>query len=115
VTYHLTRDYFAAIAANLLAGDIQARVVANAEACSVEVRLIDGSRALWSNSKGERWGYSIIPAPSALTPQGGEMIADMTDEPWDLSVDDAARMIAIFDYGSPAEFPHGQPGVSDTD
>ena len=101
--YPVSLDYYAAIAATLLAGDIQSRVVSNAEAASVEVKLIDGSRVLWSNARGGRWGYTIIPL-------GGEMTADMTDEPWDLSVDDAARMIAMFDYPAPAEFPRDTPG-----
>ena len=108
--YPLSRDYFAAIAATLLAGDIQARVVSNAEAVSIEVKLIDGSRVLWSNARGHRWGYTIIPLRSALTSRGREMTADMTDESWDLSVDEAARMIAMFDYGSPAEYPRDTPG-----
>lgn len=101
--YPLSHDFFAAVAANLLAGDIQARVVSNAEAVSIEVKLIDGSRVLWSNARGHRWGYAVIPL-------GGEMTADTTDEPWDLPVEDAARMIAMFDYGSPAEYPRDTPG-----
>lgn len=103
--YHLSRDYYQAIAATLLAGDIQARVVANAEAVSIEVKLISGSRVLWSNVRGRRWGYSVIP-------RGGDMTGDITDEPWDLPVDAAARMIATFAYDSPAEFPREHPGGS---
>lgn len=101
--YLLSYDWFAAIAANLLAGDIQARVVSNPESASIEVKLIDGSRVLWSNAKGKRWGYAII-RPHA------DMEGDITDVPWDATVDEAARMIATFDYGSPAEFPRDTPG-----
>lgn len=101
--YPLSYDYFAAIAANLLAGDIQARVVSNTEAASIEVKLIDGSRVLWSNARGQRWGYAVV-RPHA------DMEGDITEEPWDLPVEDVSRMIATFDYGSPAEFPRDTPG-----
>lgn len=100
--YHITRDYYSAIAATLLAGDIQARVVSNSATISIEVKLIDGGRVLWSNVPGYCWGYAIIPL-------NGQMRGDMTDNRWDLSVEDAARMIAMFEYGSPAEYPRDTP------
>lgn len=95
--YARTHDYFRAVAAVLLAGDIQARLVSNSEHPAVEVLLIDGSRVLWSNAR-QFWGYTII-SPN------GTGTSDIESLPWDVDVEDAAKMIAMHDYPAPAAYP----------
>lgn len=101
--YFFDYDFYAAVAASLLAGDIQARVVTNAESASIEVRLVDDSRVLWSNARGRAWSYAIIR-------EHADMVGDTTDHPWDLMPEEAARAIATFDYPAPPEFPLEHPG-----
>lgn len=101
--YFFDYDFYAAVAASLLAGDIQARVVSNAESASIEVRLVDGTRVLWSNAKGKVWGYAVIR-------ENADMEGDTTAAPWDLMPEEAARVIATFDYPAPPEYPLEHPG-----
>lgn len=102
--YARTPDFYYAVAASLLAGDVQARVVANPENYSIEVRLVDGSRVFWSNNR-DYWGFTHVEADGAAT-------GDYETLPWDCDVEDAAKMIAMHDYPSPAEWPEDHPGVS---
>lgn len=97
--YARTEDFYSAVAAVLLAGDVQARVVANAETFWIEVSLIDGSKVLWTNAR-DYWGYSLI------DPGGQMTTAEFDTLPWDVDVTDAAKMIAMHDYPVTTEFPH---------
>jgi hypothetical protein len=106
VPYFFDYDFYAAVAATLLAGDIQARVVTNPEAAAIEVQLVDGSRVLWSNARGLVWGYSIIR-------EHADMEGDTTRHPWDLEAAEAAKVIATFDYPVPVAFPAEHPGDDD--
>ena len=96
--YARSEDFYFAVAAVLLAGDVQARVVANPETFWIEVSLIDGSKVLWTNAR-EYWGYSLI------DPQGEMTVAEFETLPWDVDVVDAAKMIAMHDYPVTVEFP----------
>lgn len=101
-TYHQTYEYLAGIASILLAGDIQARVVANSTGVhSIEVRLTDDSRVLWSNSSG-KWGYSLV-RPEAMD-------TEMTDLYGEAEAEEVAKLIALTDYPAPAAYPAEHPG-----
>ena len=106
MSYHLEFDFYAAVASLLLAGDIQARVVSNAEATSIEVQMVDGTKVLWSNAKGRAWGYSIVSPTS-------DVIGDVTDVEGDSSPEVVAGMIATFDYPGPVAYPLEHPGDAD--
>ena len=102
--YQRSRDFYAAVAANLLAQDIQARVVSNAVACSIEVRLIDAVRVLWSSgAEEEHWVYTFV-RPS------GEVESGRATLKWDSSVEEVARLIADHPYVAGPEFPIEHPG-----
>lgn len=107
VPYHYTYDFFAAVAATLLAGDIQARVVDNTEVHSIEVRLVDGGRAYWSNSEGP-WVLGLLRADGSVEARPATEVLR--------EVGEVAQMIANYDYDSPAEFPRDTPrAVEDVD
>lgn len=97
ISYHFTRDYFSSVAATLLAGDIGARVVTNSASYSIRVHILDGGTVMWSNAT-EVWAWTII-HPDGTTEAGS------TESPADLDVAGVARMIALFDYSAPPEFP----------
>ena len=102
--YQRSRDFYAAVAANLLAQDIQARVVSNARACLIEVRLIDGVRVIWSSGvDGEHWAYTFV-RPEGDVEAGQEALA------WDSPVEEVARLIADYPYVAGPEFPIEHPG-----
>lgn len=100
IEYERSFDYFTAVAAVLRAGDVQARVVDNTVDYSVEVRLIDGSRYYWTNA-GPLWALSHLGTDGTLTSEPETL-------PWNIDVEDAAKMIAMHDYPAPAEFPHDE-------
>jgi hypothetical protein len=103
--YHRSPDFYRAVAAVLLAGDVQARVVSNAQGHWIEVQLIDGSRVLWSNDH-PYWGYTIVLRDTALASAiGSNIIAGRETLPCDVAVEDAAKMIAMHDYPAPAAYP----------
>lgn len=96
--YERTSDFAYAVSATLLAGDIQSRVVFSAEMPIIEVALIDGAKVFWSNFTDDYWSFSMVDARGDLT-TGSETL------PWDVSVEDAAKMIAMHDYPAPASYP----------
>lgn len=102
MNYYQTYSHQAAIASVLLAGDIQARVVANPEAVhSIEVKLTDDSRVLWNGSSG-KWGYSLI------RPDGME--TEMTTLGEDADPSEVATLIATTEYPAPISYPAEHPG-----
>lgn len=103
IAYHFTRDYFAAIVATLLAGDIGARVVMNGRIPFVEVQTIDGGSVLWTNVTGSQvWAWTFV-RPD------GSVDGKVTESPADLDVPEVAKLIALFDYVAPPTFPRWDP------
>ena len=78
-------SHYASIAAVLLAGDIQARVVSNGTTPSVVVTA-EGDRVIWGND-GEVWAFTVVTA-------SGMTIGGLTETPYDVPPEDVATMIA---------------------
>lgn len=91
--YFFDRQHYQAIAHLLVAGDIQARVVSNQAAMSVEVKLGDGQSVLWNN--GSRLGWTW----SRLDLEGELHVGPEVDLPQGASPDEVAAFIARFPYG----------------
>ena len=94
-------DHFASIAAILLAGDIQARVVQNGEFHLINVSLIDGGNILWgfdATSDIRSWVYSQVDG-------AGDLTVGMTQTPWTADAEEVAKTIATFEYEVNPEFP----------
>jgi len=90
--FFFEKAHYQAITHLLVAGDIQARVVSNDVAMSVEVKLEDGSAILWSNHDHHGWKWS------RLTPEGEVKVGDGATIAQDASPDEVATFIARFQY-----------------
>lgn len=103
--YYYQQDFFAQVAALLLAGNIQARPVHNADTYSIEVKLANGTRVYWTN-RGRSWAYTaVLPdgdTRGAIAPVGHPLM------PSSIEVEEAARYIAQFPYVERPEIPEAE-------
>jgi hypothetical protein len=100
----MTRELCEKVATLLLAGDVQARVVANEKANFVEVRLFDGGIVLWSPDENPWWSFSIVD-PDGEMHTGMMTGLSITEDP-----EIVARTIATYAYPAPVEFPVDEEG-----
>jgi len=100
--YYYQPDFFAQVAALLLAGNIQARPVHNEATTSIEVKLENGTRVYWTN-RGRSWAYTaVLPdgdTRGAIAPAGHPLMASSVPP------EEAAQYIATFPYVERPEMP----------
>ncbi len=89
------KGFYASVVTLLLAGEIQARTVSNEQATSIEVKLEDGTRILWSNA-GKWWAYTAID-------KAGDTRSVVSTVGWDATAETVAGMIATYEYGAKVE------------
>jgi hypothetical protein len=102
VPYFFDKDHYQAIAHLLVAGDIQARVVKNQSATSIEVKLEDGSAVLWNNGSRVGWTWTVIDKEGALhvgpevdLPQGADpeaVAAHIAGHPYEVAPERASSL-----------------------
>lgn len=90
--FFFDKAHYQAISHLLVAGDIQARVVSNQVAASIEVKLEDGSAILWSNHDSKGWGWS------RLTPAGEVEVGTRAALDQGADAETVATFIARFQY-----------------
>lgn len=90
--FFFDRDHYQAIAHLLVAGDIQARVVSNQKAMSVEVKLEDGSAIFWNNGSSDGWKWTHLTLGGELQVGEGVTLAQGAD------AESVATFIARFQY-----------------
>ena len=104
--YRASREFYASIAACLLAGDVKATVVENRSHFFVKVHLISGGSVLWSlvdpvgGSRG--WVYTAVSSQ-------GEVEFGSTGWLADTEVEQISKNIALFDYEDALDFPMEHP------
>lgn len=116
-TYRESREFYASIAAVLLAGDIKATVVENTSHHFVKVHLISGGAVLWGVSQPEVEGQVEVEGTwvwTALSPDG-VLTPGATDWPSDTEVGQVAKNIATFAYGEALDFPMEHPSDLELD
>jgi hypothetical protein len=103
--YYYQQDFFHQLAALLLAGNIQARVVHNEHTYSIEVKLESGTRVYWTN-RGRSWAYTaVLPdgdTRGAIAPAGHPLMSSS------VSSEEAAAYIAQFPYVERPEMPEAE-------
>lgn len=99
IKVEFSREHYAWIAAILLAGDIQARVVTNPRLTGIAVSMVTGEQLVWSNENEHgRWAYSHVT-------ESGEIVGRVTLLEADAKPEVVARHIATFEYPSPVAYP----------
>lgn len=90
---HLDPIHHHLIVSLLLAAEVQARVVSNAEYTGVEIRTEPDGRIIWANT-GDYWVYSQVTAE-------GEVIGGSTEVDADAEPEDVFLMMMNTPLGEP--------------